>query len=407
MDVKKRSPAGTGKHPGAYWNYPANCKDVPAVAGSPNNNCKDVPAVAGSPNNNCKDVPVIAGSPNHNCKDVPVIAGSPNHNFKDVPAIAGSPNHNFKDVPAAAGSHNHNIKDVPASSQDHPKSREDAPAAVSGGGQAKINISTSKKGGNAMSIKALPLEKMRNDAHFQYQTEFRTLVTGAGAESLKIGPQFAEWEPLYAIEDEALKKIVKSEFTAKIQDADKARDDTFTGISEISRACLKHHDPDIRAAAGRLKILLGTYGNIYKKPLQEQTSAIGNILQELKGKYAPDAAAAGISAWVAELEKRNGAFAALTQERFDEAAARTGVTMAQARAGIDKQYRAIVQRINALIIVEGLEAYEPFVNRLNVVIDKYAAALARQKGRGGKKEDSGESAEQNNVLEEDGDNSGE
>jgi hypothetical protein len=243
---------------------------------------------------------------------------------------------------------------------------------------------------------------MRNDAHFQYQTEFRTIVTEFGAQSLKIGPQFAEWEPLYAVEDEALKKIVKSEFTAKIQDADKARDDTFSGMAEISRACLKHHDPGVAEAAKRLKILLGTYGSIDRKPLNEQTAAITNILQDLKGKYAPDAAAVGIGAWVAELEKRNGAFIAHTQERFDEAAARTSVTMGDARTDVDKAYRAIVQRINALIIVEGAGAYENFVSRLNVVIDKYVAALARQKGRSGKKEGGGESEERNDAPEDDG-----
>jgi hypothetical protein len=242
---------------------------------------------------------------------------------------------------------------------------------------------------------------MRNDAHFQYQTEFKTLVESVGAESLKIGPQFAEWAPLYAAEDEALKKIVKSEFTAKIQEADKARDDTFSGMAEISRACLKHHNPDVREAAKRLKILLDTYGNIDRKPLNEQTSAIGNILQELKGKYAHDAYSVGISEWVAELEMRNEMFISLTQERFDEAAAKTSVTMAEARAEIDKQYRIIVQRINALVIVEGPEAYENFANRLNVVIDKYAAALSRQKGRAGKKENGGDTGQDDGKWEED------
>jgi hypothetical protein len=226
-----------------------------------------------------------------------------------------------------------------------------------------------------MKIENLKLINLRNDAHFQYSTEFRDLVTAENPETLKIKPLFDEWGILYAREDEALKKIVKSEFTAKIHEADKARDEIFSGMVEICKGSLKHFNEPAREAAGRLKILFDTYGSVDKKALNEQTSAITNILQELKGKYAPDAAAVGVGGWVTELETRNNALEALIKERFDEAAARTDIVVKDARAAADKQYKAIVERVNALIIVEGPETYENFVRKLNVIIAKYAAAM--------------------------------
>ena len=57
---------------------------------------------------------------------------------------------------------------------------------------------------------------LRNDAHFQFYTEFRNLVQKEGAENLKIAPQFEAWLPLYDKEDAALKKIQKSAITAQI-----------------------------------------------------------------------------------------------------------------------------------------------------------------------------------------------
>ncbi|GBU25276.1 hypothetical protein R83H12_01919 [Fibrobacteria bacterium R8-3-H12] len=189
----------------------------------------------------------------------------------------------------------------------------------------------------------------------------------------KITPQFEAYLPLYGRVDDALKKIVKSEFTAKIHEADKARDEIYTGMAETAAAALKHFLPHVREAAGRLKILLGTYGDVSNKPLNEETSAIYNILQELQGKYASDASTVGIGYWVAELRSRNEAFEKLVKDRFDETAARTtDIVMKQARAQLDDVYKTIVERINALAVVEGVAAYEAFIKTLNAVIAKYA-----------------------------------
>jgi hypothetical protein len=46
-----------------------------------------------------------------------------------------------------------------------------------------------------------------------------------------------------------------------------------------------------------------------------------------------------------------------------------------ARTAVDKKYRAIAERINALVVVEGQQTYENFVRTLNVIIAKYMAAI--------------------------------
>jgi hypothetical protein len=89
-----------------------------------------------------------------------------------------------------------------------------------------------------MKINKIDLKSMRNDAHFQFFSDFRDAVTKVGAATLKIKPQFNEWFALFEKEDEALKKISKSALTQQIQDADKLRDDTFLGMVEITVAYL-------------------------------------------------------------------------------------------------------------------------------------------------------------------------
>jgi hypothetical protein len=119
-----------------------------------------------------------------------------------------------------------------------------------------------------------------------------------------------------------------------------------------------------------------------KKPLNEETSAIYNILQELQGKYAADVAIVGIGQWVSEVENRNKAFEELVKERFDETATRTDIVLREARGKLDEAYRIIAERVNALAVVEGVENYEQFIKTLNAVIAKYAAAMHHHRHRG-------------------------
>ena len=232
-----------------------------------------------------------------------------------------------------------------------------------------------------MKIKGLSQSKMRNDEYFQYHTEFIELVNRAGADNLKIEPQFETYMPLYAQVDEALMKIMKSAYTAKIQEADKRRDKVFRGLVDKCRAAEKHFRPEAQQAAEKLKILFNTYGNLAKRPLNEQTSGVYNLLQELEGRFADDIRAVGVEEWVAELKDANNAFVELYRQRFDETTERTDIVLRKARTALDAAYRTIIERINALVIVEGEERWIDFIRSLNTVIDKYATIIKQRTGR--------------------------
>jgi hypothetical protein len=247
-----------------------------------------------------------------------------------------------------------------------------------------------------MKINKINSNNLRNDEHFQFHTEFRDLATKETPQKLKIQPQFEAYLPLYGREDEALKKINKSSITAQLQEADKARDEIFFGLAETAKASLKHFNPEVRAAAERLKVVFDTYGNVAVKPLNEQTSAVYNLLQELQGKYASDSETAGITQWAVELQARNNAFSGLMKERFDETASRCDIVLREARAELDRSYFAICDRINALAIVEGEADYGNFIRTLNAVVAKYTAILNSRLGKRGKKE--GENTQHNGGV---------
>jgi hypothetical protein len=233
-----------------------------------------------------------------------------------------------------------------------------------------------------MKVENIDCTRFRNDEHFQFATDFKNLVEEFKTNLvLKIDPQFEKFRAVYRKEDDALRKINKSVFTDDIQTRDAKRDATFKGLTETNKAALNHFVPNKVAAAKRLKIVFDTYGNVAKMGYNEETSAIYNMLQDLNGKFAADVNTVGILDWVKELEANNNEFQALLQDRYDEVAARTTVNLREARKELDAAFYTLVERINALMIVEGTAVYEPFVRKLNVIIEKYRNNLAQRLGK--------------------------
>jgi len=232
-----------------------------------------------------------------------------------------------------------------------------------------------------MKIDKLDLAKLRNDVHFQFFTDFKTLVERFGDGMLKIQPLYGTFLTLYRNEDIALKKIMKSAFTAEIQEADRYRDGIWRGMVDANKSALRHFDEAVRQAAGRIKIVFDTYGNIAVKPLDEETSAVYNVLEDLKGKYAADSATVGLTGWMNELHTANERFKALMSERYDESASKTALVLKECRAKVDEVFRSMTERIHAFILIEGAEPYAEFVTMLNTVVKRYADILAQQKGR--------------------------
>jgi len=231
-----------------------------------------------------------------------------------------------------------------------------------------------------MKINSIDNSRLRNNEHFQFHTEFKDLVTAETSAALKIEILFTDYLVCYTNEDTAFQKIVKSATTEDIETADKTRDYTFSGMVGMNKSAINHFDDEVRAAARRLKVLFDTYGNLAKKPLNEETSAIYNLLQELMGSYAVDVQKVGLTAWATQLEIDNKAVDSLVKSRNDENAAKTELKMKETRAEVDKVYATITERINALIIVEGATAYESFTRKLNTFIEKYNNMVAQRRG---------------------------
>jgi hypothetical protein len=230
-------------------------------------------------------------------------------------------------------------------------------------------------------IKNARLSRLTNNEHYQYQAMFIRLVNEFGAEILMIEPLFEIYIKLFEQEDNTINKIYKSSLTETIRDTDRARDEVLHGMIKTVKLALKHFNDDVKSAAKRLKIVFDTYGDIAKMSLNQETAAISNILQELSGAYKKDVETTGIKDWVSELERKNIYIDKLITERFYEDASKTTLVMKQVRAQVDDAYHEITRHIEALYVINKTEVHRNFIQKLNVITEKYNNTLAQRIGR--------------------------
>jgi len=235
-----------------------------------------------------------------------------------------------------------------------------------------------------MKIENVHLVNLRNEEHYQFQTDFSGLVQKYTPDTLDITDQYAAYQLLYVNEGEALDVIRRSALTTDIADADTQRDNTFRGISDAVQAAAKHFKTEVIEAAARLQVVFDHYGNLTLKPYDEETAAITQLVDELQGTYATDVATVGITDWVSELKTNNEAFDTLKKERYTQDATQTQLKMKEVRMAVDDAYHTIVDRISALVIVNGQTTYNAFINELNARVEAYNNLLAQRKGRNSK-----------------------
>lgn len=232
-----------------------------------------------------------------------------------------------------------------------------------------------------MKINDLSLVRLHNEEHFQFNTSFKDLVVKSTPAALKIETLFTAYLSCYAKEMEALNLVKKSAISDDLSEADAARDGIFRGMSDAIKSALNHFNADMREAANRLQILLDRYGNVSVKTFEAETGAINSLIADLNTSYTADVTKLQLAPWVSELAQRNKAFDDLKNSRYSAEATKTMLRMKDERQKVDAAYRALVERLNALIIVEGEAAYADFVNELNKRIEGFNNTIAIRKGK--------------------------
>lgn len=232
-----------------------------------------------------------------------------------------------------------------------------------------------------MKTTRINLTNLRNEEHLQFQSEFKSLVIRFDAATIGIETAFEGYLPLYAREEEALDFIRKSALTKELAMADKARDSIYRGFADAVKSARNHYNAEKKVAAKKFAILLRQIGNIARKTYEAASTAYTKLVDEASTTFASEISTMELTGWIAEIDQRNKAFVTLMNNRYKEGSQKTAIRMTQVRAEIDVAYRAIANRLDALMILNETASCIPFVRELNVRADKYKTNLAQRQGR--------------------------
>jgi hypothetical protein len=185
-----------------------------------------------------------------------------------------------------------------------------------------------------------------------------------------------------AQESIAYKWLRRSEFTKKKMETDHERDNIFVGMGGIVRAHMKGFDPAVRDAADHVNNLLKNYGSVTQLNYDAETVAIESILVRLSGSdYASAVTTLGIQPWMNKLSSLNKQFKTYVDDTAEEQLNKPDITPRAIRRASDEALRPIINRIEALVNLNGLQAYAVFVEEFNLLVKHYNLLVNEHYGR--------------------------
>jgi hypothetical protein len=229
-------------------------------------------------------------------------------------------------------------------------------------------------------IVVIKLCRLKNETHAEFNENVNRVFVKYNPQALGIQELCNLYQTAFSRELEALDYIRGSEITKKIIRQNHERNTIYRGLVDTIHATLHHFNPDLRGVARLIESVIKHYGNLSKKTIDDETSAIDDLLRELQSPaIAPAVNQIGLTPWKDKLAQENILFKQLMTERYLETAGKTAYRMKTVRVETDQYYHAILNRLenNALA---GIAVNETFVKELNAVIERFKHILAQEIG---------------------------
>jgi len=243
-------------------------------------------------------------------------------------------------------------------------------------------------------LKTFSITGMRNGLHYTFHRDISVRLAEVGTAKLKVASVYPDYIQALFDLDIVLIKVRKSAYTEHLALLDSSRDRILSSFDRIISGALLHYSPEVVDAAKNISILRKSYGNIGRKPYNEQSSATDNLLADLKSdKYKNDVALTRTRDLVDELGSVNQQFKELVAVRDEER--RTGMTedTRVARARVDDAYHKICNVISANAAIDKDDDIEHFIGIHNVIVDRCKNEMARSKPRNKKETETCEQCE--------------
>lgn len=224
-------------------------------------------------------------------------------------------------------------------------------------------------------FKKVYLQKLTQMEFFQVMSNIQIYLGKEDLVTLKLGNIKTEFDAKLKAYDEALKIYRKHKNSEQITELDRQRDTLIRGFQKHISAFRDFPNTEKQAAAKKLDFELGKYGkDIAKKPLQEETAIITQLLQEfLQGDLLQAVTLIGAKDWLDKLNEINTQFVGLHTERTEEVGTIELGQAKKTRQELQEVFTKLTKNIEALATLNGEEPYRNLVNSINEEIKKTGA----------------------------------
>ena len=239
-------------------------------------------------------------------------------------------------------------------------------------------------------IEAIKLKDMKSGSHFLFITDTVGLATADAKVKTKVTAELTALQTALKAEDDALALSKANLLSKEIKAIDTERDKHYKALRKAIKFFLSHPDAEQVKAAQRLERLLKDYNIDPKMQLDRETGLLLNLISDLETKSAADVTALALTPVVQAMKQANDKLREVTRARANDRAVQIVGQLKQAQHASDEAYRALVQKVNALAVIEGEADYADFISKMNEQVKHYKQEVlpkAKKKGDGKKPSD--------------------
>ena len=242
-------------------------------------------------------------------------------------------------------------------------------------------------------IEPIKLGIMSNGSHFLFITDTVGLATADAKVKTKVTAELTALQMALKAEDDALALSKANLLSKEIKAIDAERDKHYKALRKAITFFLNHPDAQLVKAAQRLERLLKDYNINPAMQLDRETGLLLNLIGDLETKSAADVTALALTPVVQAMKQANDKLREVTRARANDRAVQIVGQLKQAQHASDEAYRTLIQKVNALAVVEGEADYADFISKMNEQVKHYKQEVlpkakkkdgGKQPGDGGK-----------------------
>ena len=222
-------------------------------------------------------------------------------------------------------------------------------------------------------VDTISLGKLSNYAHFNYMDAVYKNLNSLLLMGEKLATELPIFKEKLDNENDVLVQSRKNDLTEVIEAGDDKRDSGLSGYAQVVKGFLFLRSGEQYEAAKKLNQHLSDYKLSPQMSLVKQTGAMKNFLEDLETTYTSQVTSLGLTPFVTMMKEGNTTVDTNLQARDARSAGKMKAAVLTARSETDEIYNKIIKKINALAIVDEVNAddYGQLIDELNAQIKHY------------------------------------